>query len=745
MKFKFSKKTMIRIAVVVAVVILPLLYSYFYLGAFWDPYSRLDSLPVAVVNKDAGAVINGEDRNVGQEMCDRLSATANLKFVLTDESTALQGTEGDDYYAYILIPEDFSSDIASASTADKHTASITFSANEKRNYLASQILSRAVLEIEESLRDTVNSEIVGKLAGAIKEVPDQMSELQNGLTQLKEGSGQLSNGTKDLAEGTKTFSDKLTEYQTGVSQLKEGSGELIDGTKNLAEGSKTFSEKLKEYQIGISSLTEGAGTLSTGASSLDSGINKLLEGAQTLATSTEDIGQLSTGAQALASGAQELNAGLTQYTAGVDALIASVNSTSTFLTQYVTKVNPSIMKDPVFASFIQQLSDPANPQSITALQTASAQLNTASAQITDGAEQLSKGCQTLPQLKDAIATLSAGLNQAKTGSASLAEGAKALSEGIGEVNNATAKLSSGAADLAAGAKAANDGAVKLNKGIGTVNDATAKLSDAAADITEGAAALEEGTTKLSDSLTTAKTGVDTAITDTNDQLDALEGIAEYAKAPVTVESEAIAAVPNYGTAFAPYFLSLSLWVGAIIMFVGIYLDTDGKFKLLSIASENKLARSFIYLLIGFAQAIVLAWILQNSLGLKVANPLMYYAACCLVSVVFISIVQFLMVHLKDLGKFLSLLFLILQLTSCGGTFPMETVPKFFNVLYPYMPMTYSVGLFKETISGTMGSTATKNILVLVSILIVFMALTIIFSGIKAKKKSKQVNVETAKA
>ena len=569
MRHKLTKKTIIRLIVIAAIIVIPVLYSYFYLGAFWDPYSRLDTLPVAVVNSDEGATINGEERNVGQEMCDELKESADLKFVFTDEESAKAGTEGTDYYAMIVIPENFSADIASAGTTDKHTATITYSANEKQNYLASQILGRVVLQVEESIRGTVDSEIVAQLADTIKEVPDQMMELQDGLCQLQEGSDQLKEGTSSLAEGTQTFRDKFIQYQSGVSDLKEGSA-----------------------------------TLTTGAASLDGGIGELLEVAQ----------------------------------------------------------------------------------------------------------QLSAGCENLPQLKEALAALLTGLSQAKSGSVALAEGSKALSAGLS-----------------------------------TVNDATTQLADAATDIAVGASAASAGTAELSEGIDTAKSGVTTAITDTKDQLDTLDGLSEYAKAPVTIETDAVNAVPNYGTAFAPYFMSLSLWVGALIMFVGIYMDSEGKFKILSSASEHKLARSFIYLLIGFAQAIVLALILQYSLGLEVENPLLYYSSCCLVSMVFIAIVQLLMVHLKDLGKFLSIVLLILQLTSCGGTFPMETVPKIFNVLYPFMPMTYSVGLFKEAISGSVSGDAAYNAVVLFIILVAFMALTIMISSMKAKKDSKIRKAETVEA
>lgn len=674
MKIKLSKKLLIQIAVIIGIVIIPLLYSYLYLGAFWDPYSRLETMPVAVVNNDKGAQINGVERNVGNEMCERLKEDASLKFIFTDEQDAEAGTKGNDYYAMLIIPENFSEDIASAGTTDKQTAKITFSANEKHNFLASQILSRAVLEIEESTRADINKEIVAELAQNINAVPNQMMELQSGLSDLKSGSEELKEGTATLAEGTKTFSDKLNEYKSGVSELKDGTA-----------------------------------TITTGAESLNTGLDELQAGADQLSVATENIGDISDGAKSLATGAKALDSGVATYTAGVDTLIASVNSTSEFLKNYVTNVNPAIMKDPTFAGFITQMSDPKNAKQLTSLKKAGTQLTEASSQLSEGATALSEGSKKLPQLKESLASLSGGLTQVRSGSKELADGAKALALGADKLDTATSQLSEGAGDIM-------DGATKVN----------------------------EGMTKLDDGIQTAKSGVEDAVAKTNDQLDSLDGLADYAAAPVSIEQDNVTSVPNYGTAFAPYFLSLSLWVGGLIIFVGIYLDAEGKFKILSRDSEHKVARSFLYLLIGLVQALVLAEALRYGLGLKVANLPLYYAACGLVSVVFISIVQFLMVHLKDTGKFLSILFLILQLTSCGGTFPMETVPKFFNVLYPYMPMTYSVGLFKQAISGVDKNEALYNAGILCIFLVVFMALTLLLSGMKSNKTVKTKAQETAR-
>lgn len=228
MKRFITKRRIFCAAVIAAIIIVPFLYSYFYLGAFWDPYSKLEELPVAVVNEDKGAVIDGENRNLGQEFCDRLKEDASLKFTFTNAEDAKIGCEGKEYYASISIPEDFSSNIASAGTTDKKAALITYSPNEKRNFLASQILNRAVLEMEEEIRASVDKEIVQELSGQLGEVPEQLTDLQEGL-------GKLDQGALELFDGSGTLSDGTKDLLNGTTTLYEGANTLADGT---AEGSR---------------------------------------------------------------------------------------------------------------------------------------------------------------------------------------------------------------------------------------------------------------------------------------------------------------------------------------------------------------------------------------------------------------------------------------------------------------------------------------------------------------------------
>lgn len=763
MKKIFTRRRLFCIAVIIAVIIVPLLYSYFYLGAFWDPYSKLDKLPVAVVNNDKGAVINDSERNLGKEMCDRLKKDGTLKFIFTDEKDAKSGTEGTDYYATITIPENFSKNIASAATTEKQTATITYSPNEKRNFLASQILNRAVLEIEEETRSNVDKELVQELTDNMKEVPDQLTKLQDGLTKLGNGSSKLLDGTNTLADGTKTLlsgTNKLANGSNsllaGTKTLSAGTGSLVSGTKKLSNGSstlangtKTFQAKFKKYKDGVASVKAGSTKLESGAEALQTGISQVKAGTDQLVDKTSNIGQITSGAKTLSEGTKTFDTSLNQYTTGVNTLISNVNSTSTFLAQYVKK-HPSLMADPEFAAFITKMSDPTNAANIQTLLAAGPQLTTASSQLTNGAATLYTGTQDLPALNTALQTLSAGAAKVETGSKSLTAGAKTLNTGVASLSSATNKLYNASGDIADGAASLNDGASDLNSGASKLNSGASDLTDGAAslntganklntgakDLNSGANDLKDGTDKLNSGISKAKSKVSKSIEDTNKKIDKLNGLDEYAATPVNVKQKNVTYIANYGTAFAPYFMSLSLWVGALILFVGIYLDTEGKFKIMSRESNHRVARSFLFLLVGFGQAVGLALIVKDGLGLKVDNIPLFYFSICLVSLVFISIVQFLIIHLKSVGKLLSVVLLILQLTSCGGTFPMETVPKMFNVMYPFMPMTYSVALFKQAITKTDTKAVLFNCSILFAILIVFMVLTILLSAIKARRAVK---------
>lgn len=663
---KRKKQMILRAVIVLGVIVLPLAYSLFYLGAFWDPYSRLDTLPVAVVNRDQGAEINGTARNLGDEMEQRLKENAQLKWVFTDADGAAKGVEGSQYYAVLTIPEDFSSDIASASTSDKKVPTITYTSNEKRNFLATQIINRAVVELESETRSQIDKELTGQLADQLKAVPDQLKKLDSGLGQLSDGAGRLQSG--------------LTKFSAGQSSLLQGAVSLNSGLGDLNRGAASLSTGLAQLQSGLTQA--------------DSGSQKMLQQAQA------GVGSLSSGIGRLDQGTGSLYTNVTAYTQGVQSLIDS----TTGLTQKAALLlNTPGLTDAQKVALLQKALTAANT---TENQQKLAELAKAGPALTEGAKQLSDGADSLASGASSLSQLTTGLSQ----------------------------LSGALKQLDAGAKAANSGAAALQSGLTQAGSGSSRLVSGAKQLEASSKQLSDGAGTLSQGLSTAKSQVHDSVSSAGD-LSALNGLDQYAADPVDIQEEPLHAVPNYGTAFAPYFMSLSLYVGALILFVGIYLDADEKIQVLTRNSRHQFVRVGVFALIGVAQAVALGLLVRYGLGLTIVNVPAYYLSCILVSIVFISIVEFFFVNLKDAGKFLSMLLLILQLTSCGGTFPMETVPKFFRVLYPYMPMTYSVRLFKEAISGYDSTLAHHAVAVLILFFALFTGATMLFSaGKKGKEK-----------
>jgi putative membrane protein len=184
-------------------------------------------------------------------------------------------------------------------------------------------------------------------------------------------------------------------------------------------------------------------------------------------------------------------------------------------------------------------------------------------------------------------------------------------------------------------------------------------------------------------------------------------------------------------------MSISLWVGALMVFIAIYYDPENRFEVVGRHAEHKLVRLGFYVLLAIGQAIVLGFLLKWALGFSVTNIWLYYGSCILVSLVFFSIMQFLIFNFGDVGKFTALILLILQLASSGGTFPLETVPVVFQKLGVVMPMTYSIRLFKEALISIDTVVLTKTLGILFGIWITFLIGCIIGDTIRLRKIKRQ--------
>jgi putative membrane protein len=623
------------------------------------------------------------------------------------------------------------------------------------------------------------------------------NKLQNGILDVSNGQKALLKGTASLDSGLDNLSIGGAELNTNIGLLNGGLGQALLGAKQLNAGAGN-----------LSALSTGITSLNTAAAQVSAGLGQLLAQFGTnskVPTLHDNIDALNGGAKSVAdqfadgstSNLKYVVNSLSDKTSGAPAYVGTVNSLVTVL-RNDTGVYNSILSSlgsadasskPAYANALVLLTDTnsstevsytvsalsafgiTSKDAITAQQNAlmgggtaitqavsvlASQFSTAvsgqPATLYDGVTQLASGTTQLdsqmatstdknnPTLFDSVNQLSLGASQISAGTGQLAKSAPQLiqlKDGVNRFESVLQQLKNGSSQLYAGSN-------KLIAGASAAKTGSSQLALGSAKLTSGMNTVQNGAAQLAAGMSKAGNSVNTSADTADKNIAATKGLASYTQNPVTMKETDIDPVSDYGTAFAPFFLSLSLWIGAIMMFFGIHFDVIKRIKILSPNTQHVVTRTILFLLIGIVQAVALGLIIQNSLSLHIVNPVMYYFACILFSLVAVSIVQFLIVNVGDLGKLFSILMLIFSLTSCGGTFPVETVPNFYSSLNRFMPMTYSIDLLRQAIIGYNAASAHFDIIVEVVIAVIFTSLTI---GLLLFKRSnvKEEKTEIIKA
>lgn len=664
MKNKKMFKTLYKILMLVVITAIPLIYSFFYLKAFWDPYSNTKDMPIAIVNLDKG----DSDENLGNELVNKLEEKDVLKITL-EENTDIAKDKliHREYYAIITIPESFSVDLNNAENEDREIAQITYSPNQKTNYLASQIINKVVTNVEIELRKQISGEIVEGLVGKLNEVPDKMNEINDAATKLSDGSKEIVNATQKISDGLKSLNENYTTFNSNISELD--------------------SEKMNN------SLTQIA--------KLSTDVNDILKSSSDLITMKQQVNTLM----------NKLNL-LTGSVSTYIGKVTELNNNNKAVLQGIVSygdANSTIKADPNFMDIYSNAKEILDSKGIESI-------NGYGQSINDGITELNDGLLKMGQAMNKLDDLQVKVDNIKTTVAKL----------VGDTSKAKDKVE------------------EIRIGIKKLVGASNQIQTGIRDLSTGGTKLLSGTESLYDGTNTFKTEISKKISDTRKELQKLNGLSEYSQNPVEIVENDYSHVDEYGIVFAPYFMSLSLWVGALVLFIVLYYDTEGRFKHLTKEAPNRILRAFLYLLLAVAQALLLGFLLKKFIGFEVTNIWTYYSSCVLISAVFLSIIQFLIVNFKDVGKFLSIFFLILQLAASGGTFPIETTPKFFQAIYPYMPMHYSINLIKESLISIDNGFIGSSVAILGGILLASIVFTVLFDLIKITRRVLRKRLESKK-
>ena len=661
---------------------IPIMYSGFFLGSIWDPYGQVKNLPVAFVNEDKGAQLNGQVLNIGQSVEQKLKNNHDLGWEFVDKQQADDGVNSGHFYAVVTVPTDFSAKAASITATQPQQAVIRYTTTPAKNYIGSLVSNQAAEKVKTSVAEQITQayakgvlENIGKLGDGLETAAGGAAKLHGGLTQLQAGAQTYTGGVRQLAVNQRAMANGLARLGDGSRQLQAGLGQLSNGLPSKSQVAQ-LTNGMKQLQAGLNQLNTSVHNPSP---MLVSQQNKVQSEAQALA-------------QTMQTAAADLPAaGGTLQTLGHDA-VASGGSTTITLPQ------------------ISQLS-----QALNKTQTISVQ-----------AAALLKDLQTLTQslstqqaqLQTGVSTLNNGVNQ-------LAPNATAALNGYNSVRAANNQLLASSTSLTNGLAQAQTGSQQLANGARLLDSRSGVLTNGVLQLAGGADTLA---TKLADASRQLKIQPTGAATQ------------QQMASPVKSETTKQGDVPNYGYALAPYVLSLSLFVGAIAL--NIIYPIRKTFAEQENAYRWWLAKASVTSMAAFVQATILMLIMVYCLGLVPDHPVNFIGAIYLTSFVYMSIVSLLVIVLDNPGRFLAMVLLVLQLGSSEGTFPILTANGFFQAVNPLVPMTYSIRALRQAISGGLGSSFySDSMWVLAGFLLAANLLTIGFFIYRGKRKFAHTSVD----
>ncbi|CYX88579.1 YhgE/Pip domain-containing protein [Streptococcus suis] len=784
-KVKNIFKKPMTVVTIIGIACVPALYNISFLTSMWDPYGRLDQLPVAVINQDQSASFQDKTLTIGDDMVDNMKESKSLDFHFVSEKDAEKGLEEGDYYMVITLPEDLSEKASSLLTDQPEPITISYQTSKGHSFVASKMGESAMEKLKTSVSETITKTYTTAVFDSMREIQIGMVEVADGSQQLTNGASQLESGSQTLSNGLTTLTTSGQALVTGANQLATGLVSYTDGVNQAATGSQTLASGLTTYTNGVASLASGAeqlnanssqliagvGQLQSGASQVEqlvTGANQLQAGLEQLASSTSLSAEQSSQIQALLTGLPQLQAAISQLndslssiggfavdtstlsslltemgaqaqglltavqadkTASIEALQATAtyqNLTADQQAELVGALQNSPSTTATAAQAIlgqlSQLSQALSSlQSLSGMATQISQLQSAVGQINTAANQ------ALPGATTAIETLSSGLNQVNTAlnqqvlpgtqtltsgvsqlQMQLSGGASQLMSGVTAYTAGVAQLAAGGAQLVANNSSIQSGGGQLTSGLATLASnssqlvsGSGQLASGSQQLIAGADQLVSGGKTLTSGITSLRTGSETltnSLSSASQQLSVVSVEDKNAQAisqPVTLEHSDQDDVKTNGVGMAPYMVSVALMVAALSANVIFVKHIDNRsYKNRWDWAKGKLLLNGI---IASLAAVILYGVLRL-IGIEPAHPMATLGLILLASWTFMALVTALVGWNNRFGSFASLIILLLQLGSSAGTYPIELSPRFFQVIQPYLPMTYSVSGLRQTIS-----------------------------------------------
>ena len=664
------KSNTVTAIVVIGLVALPSLFSWFNMLACWDVFDNTGNLTVAVANSDEGyeSDLMPIRVNIGENVVSSLRENDQLNWYFTNEEDAVEGVRAGRYYAAVVIPRTFSRDMMSFYSDDVEHAAITYYSNEKKSAIAPRVTDQGadqiVAQVNRSFFETLASTSLA-IASSVADYVDD-ADVSSRINVLSSHIAQASVQMSDTASMLRTYGRVLAMADGLISS----SSELVGNVKHAGD------------QI-AGQVSDVRQTASTVASALDAAVQALSDAIdQSAAGYSEVPTAIDAAFDQASSSAADAAAGLRNQAAAVDARIAPLEEMAAQLEALATSM------------------DDGDAAGVLAV-----------------AKRLRAAASVQEQLRDTLYAAADEVEHADGDTQARREEAKALADqayqSLNDVTldydeNVKPKLDRLAEVVAQQAVALQEADALLssveNDMATGANSVSGALKDAQGKLTGAADSLEASAQKLA-----ALSGrIDAALA--SGDINALRAVfgsdpstyAALISAPVQVSREAVYPVENFGSAMAPLYTALALWIGALLIMVALKLNPSQRtLEELDNPSSAEIfcGRFGVVAVLSLSQSTVLC--LGNLLFLHVqaVHPLLYLVCFWVSGLVFAFIIYTFVSVFGNLGKALSVILLIVQVSGSGGSYPLQLLPQFFQDVSPYLPLTHVVNAMRAAMFG----------------------------------------------
>lgn len=651
--------------VLFGLVFIPPLYAWFNIAGFWNPYGNTEGIEVTVVNNDKGTdskTLGNID--LGKQIVKQLKNNKKLGWQFADESEAMRRVESGESYAAIVIPKDFSSRVADIIDGDNTQPVLEYYVNEKANALASRMTDTGASTVDSQVNETFVSTVSKAISGIVNKTDDNIHAKTN--TATADTLADLNKAQQSIADIRSSITDLTTTLNNVPNKTKAAQDTLDKTQKAAADTSKQLSDA-------SSTITQTQGTLNTfinnTGGTLDQGSGLLSQ-----ASSQSNIA------------INSVAAGLTKANGDAGSALSTAQQINKDTSDLINKLESAGL--PGSGAAIDQLKQQNKTlgDSIKTLTDLNTNLGTTTTSTVNAANGINTSTQTtLNNLSNARSTIGAGalpqLNNGLNGLSTVAATSSANLVSQGSLITQSSLVLS-----------------QLNQAADTTTEALAGTDKGLASLQEHLSTLITDITALSNSSTLDNSGILAQSIGGNGKLDAAK-IADFMLSPTVLDTKVVYPVSTYGSGMAPLFTNLTLWVGAFMLVVLLKLEVDDEgLEGDPTPGQRYWGRWMLLALIASTQAIVTV-LGELIIGVQCHNIPVFIITAMLASMVYVSITYALSTSFMHVGKALCVALVIIQIPGSSGMYPIEMMPKFFRVMYPYFPFTYSINALRETIAG----------------------------------------------